>query len=326
MDAMPLPRHIRRRSGRLPLRDAGWEVIGASTARLVRATDRLREQVGAMTGVPGLGCRIALSCAPAAEFPALDDNERYRLRDRRPLRTYRRPGRVGRPARPRDARPTRRHRRRGTTPAEPCDRRCAALPVARSDDRYGASLHPTRHTRAYPRHHGLLQAQRAAPAPERRSGLSLPLRCLPGTGPPAPAIHPGTNSTISLAQPPIAASASCRNSTCRDTSRVGSRCTRSGAWARQCAVRARDSGSTGAAWTRTTPTRCGPSRRSSKSLARYSRMHTSTSGGTKCNCRAAWTSQTCRPPSIRGWCRDCAHSARRRSPGTKRCIRICPAT
>lgn len=79
MDAMPLPRHTRRRSGRLPLRDAGWEVLGADTPRLVRATQRLRMQVGAMTGVPGLGCRIALSCAPAAEFPGLDDNERYRL-------------------------------------------------------------------------------------------------------------------------------------------------------------------------------------------------------------------------------------------------------
>ena len=79
MDAMPLPRHIRRRSGRLELSAPGWEILGADTPRLLRATERLRTQFAALTGTPELGCRMALACAPAAELPALDDNERYRL-------------------------------------------------------------------------------------------------------------------------------------------------------------------------------------------------------------------------------------------------------
>ena len=79
METMPWPRRIEAGVGRLPLIAGGWEFVGTTTPRLVRAAGRLRDQVAGAARAQGHGCRVTVACAPAAEFPALDDDERYRL-------------------------------------------------------------------------------------------------------------------------------------------------------------------------------------------------------------------------------------------------------
>ena len=79
METMPWPRRIEAGVGRLPLVAGGWEFVGTTSPRLVRAAGRLRDQVAGAARMPGHGCRVTVACAPSAEFPALDDDERYRL-------------------------------------------------------------------------------------------------------------------------------------------------------------------------------------------------------------------------------------------------------
>lgn len=86
MEAMPLPRRIHPGSGRLPMVEGGWEWTGTNTPRLARATHRLRDQVAGVAGA-GRGCRVTVSCGASGEFPALGDDEGYRLTvDRREAR------------------------------------------------------------------------------------------------------------------------------------------------------------------------------------------------------------------------------------------------
>ncbi len=79
METMPWPRRIEAGAGRLPLVAGGWKFAGTTTLRLARAARRLRDQVAGAVRVQGYGCRITIECAPSPEFPALDDDERYRL-------------------------------------------------------------------------------------------------------------------------------------------------------------------------------------------------------------------------------------------------------
>ena len=79
MDAMPWPRRIEADAGRLSLVADGWEFVGTTTPRLVRAAARLQDQIAALTGVPRRGCRVEIACEPSAEFPTLDDDEGHRL-------------------------------------------------------------------------------------------------------------------------------------------------------------------------------------------------------------------------------------------------------
>ena len=78
MEAMPLPRRVDPGAGRLPLVEGGWQWTGTSTPRLVRAADRLRDQVAGVAGA-GRGCHVAVSCRASGEYPALGDDESYRL-------------------------------------------------------------------------------------------------------------------------------------------------------------------------------------------------------------------------------------------------------
>lgn len=78
MEAMPLPRRVHFGAGRLLLVDGGWKWTGTSTPRLARAAHRLRDQVAGVAGA-GRGCHIAVSCGASGEFPALGDDESYRL-------------------------------------------------------------------------------------------------------------------------------------------------------------------------------------------------------------------------------------------------------
>ena len=86
MEAMPLPRRVDPGAGRLPLVEGGWQWTGTSTPRLARAADRLRDQVAGVAGA-GRGCHVAVSCRASGEYPALGDDESYRLAiDRREAR------------------------------------------------------------------------------------------------------------------------------------------------------------------------------------------------------------------------------------------------
>ena len=86
MEAMPLPRRVHPGAGRLPMVEGGWKWTGNSTPRLARAADRLRDQIARVAGA-GCGCHVAVSCGASGEFPALGDDESYRLAiDRREAR------------------------------------------------------------------------------------------------------------------------------------------------------------------------------------------------------------------------------------------------
>jgi len=78
MEAMPLPRRVHPGAGRLTLVEGGWTWAGTSTPRLARAAQRLREHVAGVAGA-GRGCPVTVSCELSAEFPALGDDESYRL-------------------------------------------------------------------------------------------------------------------------------------------------------------------------------------------------------------------------------------------------------
>ena len=78
MEAMPLPRRVHPGAGRLTLVDGGWKWAGTNTPRLARAARRLRDQVAGVAGA-GRGCPVTVSCEVSEEFPALDDDESYRL-------------------------------------------------------------------------------------------------------------------------------------------------------------------------------------------------------------------------------------------------------
>ena len=79
METMPWPRRIEAGNGRLPLTSDGWRFVGTTTPRLRRAAGRLRDQAAGIAGTSDRGCPVAVSCTPSAEFPALDDDEGYRL-------------------------------------------------------------------------------------------------------------------------------------------------------------------------------------------------------------------------------------------------------
>ena len=86
MKGMPLPRRVHPGAGRLPMVGGGWSWEGTGTPRLARAAHRLRDQVAGVIGA-GHGCRVAVSCGASADFPALGDDESYRLAiDRREAR------------------------------------------------------------------------------------------------------------------------------------------------------------------------------------------------------------------------------------------------
>ncbi len=78
MEAMPLPRRVHPGAGRLTLVEGGWTWAGTNTPRLARAARRLREQLAGVAGT-GRGCPVTVSCEVSGEFPALDDDEGYRL-------------------------------------------------------------------------------------------------------------------------------------------------------------------------------------------------------------------------------------------------------
>lgn len=78
MEAMPLPRRVHFGAGRLPMAEGGWKWTGTSTPRLARAAHRLRDQVAGVARA-GRGCRVAVACGASAEYPALGDDESYRL-------------------------------------------------------------------------------------------------------------------------------------------------------------------------------------------------------------------------------------------------------
>ena len=79
METMPWPRRIEAGNGRLPLASGGWKFNGTATPRLARAAGRLRDQIAGVVGNADRGCPVTVSCAPSAAFPALDDDEGYRL-------------------------------------------------------------------------------------------------------------------------------------------------------------------------------------------------------------------------------------------------------
>lgn len=86
MEAMPLPRRVHFGAGRLPMVEGGWNWAGTSTPRLARAAHRLRDQLAGMAGA-GRGCQVVVSCGVSGAFPALGDDESYRLAiDRREAR------------------------------------------------------------------------------------------------------------------------------------------------------------------------------------------------------------------------------------------------
>ncbi|MDE0349035.1 MAG: family 20 glycosylhydrolase [Gammaproteobacteria bacterium] len=81
-----MPRRVHPGAGRLPMVEGGWEWTGTSTPRLARAAHRLRDQVAGVAGA-GRGCHVSISCGVSAEFPALGDDDSYRLAiDRREAR------------------------------------------------------------------------------------------------------------------------------------------------------------------------------------------------------------------------------------------------
>ena len=80
MRLMPLPKLLRTGNGRQRLNDGGWAFSGASTPRLAAAAKRLATRLRRQAGAAGCGLPVRISCAASAAFPALDDDESYRLR------------------------------------------------------------------------------------------------------------------------------------------------------------------------------------------------------------------------------------------------------
>ena len=80
MPLMPLPKRIRTGGARRRLNDGGWAFFGAITPRLAAAQKRLAAQLQRQAGAAGCGLPVRISCGPSAAFPALDDDESYRLR------------------------------------------------------------------------------------------------------------------------------------------------------------------------------------------------------------------------------------------------------
>lgn len=83
MHLMPLPRKVRRGSGYTPV--GGLETHGAASARLASAVSRFERRLASIVGESGAlapspdPVRLDIVSGPAAEYPALGDDERYRM-------------------------------------------------------------------------------------------------------------------------------------------------------------------------------------------------------------------------------------------------------
>ena len=76
---MPLPRRLQLGAARQRLQAGDWNFSGTATPRLVAAAKRLARQLRAQAGGSAMGLPVNVSCMAAAAFPALDDDEAYRL-------------------------------------------------------------------------------------------------------------------------------------------------------------------------------------------------------------------------------------------------------
>ncbi len=177
---MPWPRRVTRTETPLELSAPEWTVewLGVRTLRLERVATRLTQRMARRSGG---GATLAIDCAAAAApYPDLDDDESYSLKidASQAVLTAATEWGVLRGL----ATLAQLTRGRAEVVAGRAHRRYAAFRVARPDGRFGAPLHFRWHGAAHARRNGAGEAERAAPAPDGRSGISLRQSRLSGTG------------------------------------------------------------------------------------------------------------------------------------------------